>query len=114
MRSAPPPQAGRLLRVADLIGSPRRGTKALIPISRTTLFDWERRGLFPKSKALGPIKVWDEKTVLQWIAARLNGVPLDDASEALRQAANARRADAMRAHRAAKKAAAATAEAAAV
>ena len=37
----------------------------LIPVSKQTLKDWEREGIFPKSNANG---CWTDKIVKQWIA----------------------------------------------
>ena len=45
-----------------------------VPVSRATLFRWERAGLFPRRKKLGPGAVgWVEAEVLAWMAAREAG-----------------------------------------
>lgn len=50
--------------------------KRLIGVSRTTLWRWERKGLFPARIKLGPNSVaWAEDEVAAWLASRprLNG-----------------------------------------
>lgn len=55
--------ANRLLR--------RREVQSRIGVSRTTLYDWTRRGLFPPPIKLGPRAVaWRESDVQAWIETR--------------------------------------------
>ena len=43
----------------------------LIPVARSTLQQWEKDGLFPKSLAIGPNrKAWFESDVKAWVEAR--------------------------------------------
>lgn len=48
------------LRVADIIGNPKTGTPAIIPVSRTTWLTGVRTGRYPQpTKALGKrITAW--------------------------------------------------------
>lgn len=53
----------RLLRLKQVVD--------LIPVGRSTIYDWMGRGVFPKALNLGGgIVAWRESEVLAWIAER--------------------------------------------
>lgn len=62
------PQTG-FLRARQILGDPRRGQPALIPISRTTLWNWVRNGRFPAPHKLGPnVTAWRVEDVRELLA----------------------------------------------
>ena len=43
----------------------------LLPIARSTLQQWEKQGLFPKSRIIGPNrKAWFEDEIIEWQSKR--------------------------------------------
>ena len=49
--------------------------KEIVPASRTTLWRWEKRGLFPPRVRLGPNMVgWCEESIKAWLASRPVGM----------------------------------------
>lgn len=47
------PETG-FLRIHQIIGDPKRGTPALIPLGRTSWLDGVKQGKFPQPVKLGP------------------------------------------------------------
>jgi prophage regulatory protein len=48
-----------------------RQIRAIIPIARSTLWHWVKRGKFPKPKKLSRgVTVWRSSDVEEWIAAQ--------------------------------------------
>lgn len=75
----PAPRAVRLLREPDIIGDrfAKPPVPALIPISRSTLWDRVKKGLFPKPFKLGPkTTVWREPDIIAW--QRAHGLLSED------------------------------------
>lgn len=63
----------RLLRIREVVSR--------LGVSRVTLWRWERAGLFPARRRLGPNAVgWLENEIDEWISSR-ERVIQDDASE---------------------------------
>lgn len=55
--------SNRLIRLKDVL--------AMVPVSRSTIYEWMGKGLFPESVHLGGgIVAWRESDVRQWIADR--------------------------------------------
>jgi prophage regulatory protein len=62
-----PPLEDRVVRVRDLT--------ELLGISRSTLWRWERGGLLPPKRRLGPNVVgWYEEEVQDWLRSRPSGL----------------------------------------
>ena len=56
-------ESNRLLRLKQVIH--------LIPVGRSTIYDWMARGEFPRALKLGGgVVAWRESDVLGWIADR--------------------------------------------
>lgn len=51
-----------------------RDLRAIIPLSRTTIWRMERDGRFPKRVRLGARCGWKEDEVLAWLASRPRGM----------------------------------------
>lgn len=63
LKSIDLPRSG-FVRLPELIGPGKP-----IPISRSTLYDWIKKGLFPPPVALGPrVRAWPVETVRAFIA----------------------------------------------
>ena len=59
----PAPATGRYLRQREIL--------QLVGVSRPTLWDWRRKGLFPQPRRLGPNTIgWLESEVQEWLSSR--------------------------------------------
>jgi len=57
------PATGRYLRQREIL--------QLVGVSRPTLWDWRRKGLFPQPRRLGPNTIgWLESEVQEWLQTR--------------------------------------------
>jgi hypothetical protein len=57
------PEAG-FMRLAQIIGNPKRGLPPLIPVSRSTFYQWVREGKAPKPIRLSHgVSVWFAKDI---------------------------------------------------
>ena len=55
---------GRYCRTREVV-------ERLLGVSRVTLWQWRRHGLFPPAQRLGPNTIaWPEEVIDQWIASR--------------------------------------------
>lgn len=64
----PPKKHFQILRINDLV--------ELLGVSRVTLWRWERDGLLPPKRVLGPNTVgWLESEILEWLESRPTGSP---------------------------------------
>ena len=67
------PKPSRLLTVGDIL--------KIIPVTKTTLNDWERKGLFPKGRKLGggitSKRTWTDTVVFRWIAEHGETLPAE-------------------------------------
>ena len=62
-RHTPRPKILRTNEVAEILG-----------VSRVTLWRWERQGLLPAKRKIGPNTVgWFEDEILAWLASRPTG-----------------------------------------
>jgi len=61
------------LKLWDIVGSEKRGTKAILPISRTTWLDGVRAGRFPKPVKVGPRSVFWKKSEIDKLMQELAG-----------------------------------------
>ncbi len=58
----------QILRINDLV--------EILGVSRVTLWRWERDGLLPPKRVLGPNTVgWLEFEILEWLESRPTGSP---------------------------------------
>ena len=46
---------------------------ALTGLARTTIYELQRDGLFPKRIKIGRISVWIQREVIQWIESKISG-----------------------------------------
>lgn len=52
----------------------RKELRNLVPVSPSQIYRWERAGLFPKRRQIGPCRVaWSYAEVLEWIECKLEG-----------------------------------------
>jgi len=48
-----------------------REVQKIVPVGRATIFRWEKSGLFPNRRKLGPKKVgWLESEIQSWLRSR--------------------------------------------
>ncbi len=56
---------GALVRVSDICRDSKSGRPGLLPISRSTWYEWIAQGRAPQGRPLGPrTRVWPIETVL--------------------------------------------------
>lgn len=56
---------GALLRVEQIVGNPKKGVPALIPVSANTWWRWVKEGRVPAGRKLGPqVTAWPIEVVL--------------------------------------------------
>ena len=66
----------------------RKELRRLVPVSPSQIYRWEKDGLFPKRRQIGPCRVaWSYAEVLEWIECKLEGREWTPATP-LRRAAN--------------------------
>lgn len=57
------------MRLAEIVGDPRRGIKPVIPVSRSTWWEKCRKGEFPAPVKLGPnTTAWRRSDILALVA----------------------------------------------
>ncbi len=57
----------RILRISEMV--------ELLAVSRATLWRWERRGVLPPKRRIGPNVVgWIESEITEWLQTRPSGV----------------------------------------
>lgn len=71
-----------LLRIQDIVGNPRKGKPALIPVTRQTWWQWEKEGLLPEPVQLTPsLKAWRASDITRFINEKIKvGSPQQAAS----------------------------------
>lgn len=86
--NSPAPAHDRLLRISQIV-------PALVPVSRSTVWRWVRKGIFPPPVRAGmKLRLWHEADVQAWIldpstrarilASSARGGPRGDSSTTLR------------------------------
>jgi predicted DNA-binding transcriptional regulator AlpA len=66
------PETG-YLRIRGILGDPKRGIPALLPISRSSWFQGIREGRYPKGVLLGPrTRAWNVESIKALIAEMSN------------------------------------------
>ena len=62
------------VRESHLVENPRKGTPGILGVSRSTFWDWRRRGLFPQGVLLSEkVRAWRVEEVRAWIESRTCG-----------------------------------------
>lgn len=66
------PPLDPLLRIQDIVGNPRKGKPALIPVTRQTWWQWEKEGILPEPVQLTPsLKAWRASDITRFISERI-------------------------------------------
>jgi prophage regulatory protein len=66
------PQSG-LVRIWQIIGSKKRGLPPILPVSKSTLWNWIKQGKWPPPiKLSARVSCWDVETVREALAALQN------------------------------------------
>lgn len=58
----------KLLRLAHIIGDPAKGIEPLVPVGRSTIYQWVKDGRFPEPYIRkGRFTAWRASDVRDWI-----------------------------------------------
>lgn len=75
------PPIDPLLRIQDIVGNPRKGKPALIPVTRQTWWQWEKEGLLPEPVQLTPsLKAWRASDITRFINEKIKVGSLQQAA----------------------------------
>lgn len=67
----------KLLRLREIIGDPKRGIPAMLPVGASTIWRWVAEGTFPQPSVRRPgITMWTLSDVEAWMTAQ-NPEPVD-------------------------------------
>ena len=57
----------RLFRLTDIIGDQQKGIEPIIPVCRSTLYNWVKKGKFPEPVKIGRVSVWRSEDIERFI-----------------------------------------------
>lgn len=57
----------RLFRIGDIIGDKKKGIEPIIPVCRSTFYNWIRQGKFPGPVKIGRVSVWRGEDIERFI-----------------------------------------------
>jgi len=59
-----------LLRLPSIIGNPKKNIPPLVPVARSTWWQWVKKGIAPKPIHIGPRAVaWDSRAIREFMAS---------------------------------------------